>query len=755
MILKKEDSVENKNLSFFDEIDEKKKINTIHILKDGEEEDLSIEKIFDKEKFTHFIGVTYSISSKFVNDFLKDFETSEIVIGIDNDDIKNSFNELAKNLKNRILEQIDGEPIKFYEELDMKSKFNIEKGNLKIWVSATYIIHSKFYLLWNDFGENRIILGSANLSTRAFNRESTQFENIVIFDNSNLFDIYKKYYEENLSKVLCDYIPKELKKINAKNFKEVKNIDEIDVDELFFISNEDLGKIKEKAASEIIEDLRDKLALGVCKEKIITQIDDIASDREVLKKEKKYEDIAEDIAYEIVNEVVNKRKKEPELKSKNLITKQVKQKVEKIIVKKSETSDRFTRYGLYSKSNFRNTKVGKSGLFVKSDIDSEKLIPFGKLASKEDLTKALKLLNSYIKGFEKYSKRYTDDYGKRVFESLLCLFTGPFVEELRSKIEIEENRLDIPQFIIIGGEAGSGKSSLLSIMSKMTGINRGDYYQWEELLGMSQNKAKRERLDTIQNWILENNVNPILVDEIDGDFFTKTNYGRDFIVNISNLCVRKDDPYPIFIGTTNTKSYSLPKEARRRSYYLIIDREITKNSESKDFFKNIYENIDDTLFLDFSFRMAERLENSFAYKWDYYSEKGGFDFLYNTREIFREIYEEVDMPLPRYFPEKKYNDDSESNKENWKNLYLGSKSDFIYDEVTGHLYYNIKKLNENDKYYGTSTAQVYADALPQEVCVNSVHGAVNIGLYTDEFFDWIEVHNPYKKKTFFEKIFGK
>lgn len=122
-------------------------------------------------------------------------------------------------------------------------------------------------------------------------------------------------------------------------------------------------------------------------------------------------------------------------------------------MKKSETSDRFIRYGLYSKSDFRNTKGGKSGLFVKSDIDSEKLIPFGKLASKEDLTKVLKLLNSYIKGFEKYSKRYTDDYGKRVFESLLCLFTGPFVEELRSKIEIEENRLDIPQFIIIGGEA--------------------------------------------------------------------------------------------------------------------------------------------------------------------------------------------------------------------------------------------------------------------------------------------------------------
>ncbi|MCI5642491.1 MAG: NgoFVII family restriction endonuclease [Peptoniphilus sp.] len=747
--------MENNNLSFFDNDSGLKEINTIHILKDGKEEDLSIEKIFDKEKYKHFLGITYSISSKFVNEFLKEFETSEIVIGIDNDIVKNSINELAKHLKHRILEQIEGAPIKFYQELDMESKFNLDKGNLKIWVSATYIIHSKFYLMWNDKGENRVILGSANLSERAFDSKSSQFENIVIFDDSNLFNIYKKYYEENLSQVLCDYIPSELKKINSKNFKNIKNIDEINTDEIFIISNDDLGKIKEKAAVEIIDDVRNKLALGVCKDKIITDIDNISDDREVVKSEKKRENIAEDVAYEIVNEVINKRKKTPEIKSKSIITKQVKQKVEKIIVKKVEANKNIKRYGLYNRPDLRNTKNNKTGLFIISDLDKNLTIPFGKRASKEELVDALKVLNNYIKGFEKYSNRYTDDYGKRVFESLLCTFTGPFIQELRGKLEIEENRLDIPQFIIIGGDAGSGKSSLLSIMSKLTGINKGDYYQWEALLGQSLNKAKRERLDTIQNWIRENNVNPILVDEIDSDFFTKTNYGRDFIVNISNLCVRSEEPYPIFIGTTNTKSYSLPKEARRRSYYLIIDREISKNSEAKEFFKNIYENVDNTLFLDFCFRMAERLESSSDYKWDNYTEESGFDFLYNSREIFKEIYEEAEMPLPRYFPEKKYNDDSETNKENWRNLYLGSKNDFVYDDDTGHIYYNIKKLNENDKYYGTSTAQIYADALPQEVCVNSVHGAVNIGLYTDEFFDWIELKNPYKKKSFFEKIFGK
>lgn len=748
------------NLNFLDNFSNDADIKTIHMVKDGVEVDLSIEEIFDNKKYNHFIGVTYSISPNFVNEYLKDFETALIVIGIDNDLVKDSMNNLAKNLKEHISIQLKGDSVKFYQGLDMKSKFNLYKGNFDVLVSTTYIIHSKFYLMWNDEGDNRLVLGSANLSNVAFDKDSFQFENIAIFDNSKVFNVYKDYYEENLSKVLSEYIPKELKKINAKNFKEIKNVDEINLDEVIIISNEDLSLIKEKATVEAIDNVRDSYKLGISKNEIIAQIDNISNDRSVIKKEQREMETAENVAYEIVHEAINKRLKEPKLKSKQVISKQVKEKVEKIVVKKTVEDSGVSRRELYNMRDLRNTKNGKTGLFVKSDLDNEegsngnKLIPFGKKVSKEDLTHALKVLNNYMQGFEKFSNNYNDDYGKRVFESLLTVFTSPFVFELRSKLQIEENRLDIPQFVFIGGEAGSGKSSLLSIMSKLTGVNRGEFYQWEDLLGSSLNKQKRERLDRIGNWIEENNVNPILIDEIDNGFFTNDAYARDFIVTTSNRCIRRDDPYPIFIGTTNVKAFALPKEARRRSYYLIIDREIVKTSESKEFFKNIYKSVDDTLFLDFCYRMAERFESSEEYKWDNYTGDSGFDFLYNTREIFKEMYLDAEFPLPRYFPERKYNDDAESNKDKWRKLYLGSKSDFVYDETTGHLFFTITKVNENFRTYGTSTGQIYADALPQEVCVGSIHGSINIELYADKFFEWIEVENPYKKKGFLQKFFG-
>lgn len=744
-----------KNLSFLDDSDDDSKIFTIHILKDGKEVDLAIEEIFDKDTYDHFIGVTYSISPAFVNKYLSDFDFCDLVIGIDSDYIKDSINRLAKHLKENILDQIQGDPIKFYDDLDMRAKFNLDRGALSVRVSVSHIIHSKFYLLWNDRGDKRLVLGSANLSQRAFDKASMQFENIIILDDSSYFDAYMAYYRESLSKVLTNYIPKELKKINAKTFKNISSIDEISADEVFIISNGQVADIKEKAVVELIEDVKDKIGLGICEDSLICQLDNIDSDRSVQKRDEKMKDDAEEVAFELAKELINKRKKEPELYSKDTISKKVRKKVEKISVKEVENTSDIERVELFSKRDLRNSRKNMTGLFVRSSLNSNNLLPFGKKASPEDLVRSLKCLNNYMKGFESYANSYTDDYGKRIFESILCIFTSPFIYELRDKVEIVENRLDIPQFIFIGGEAGSGKSSLLSIMSKLTGINEGGFYQWKDLLGTRGNSKKRDRIDNLQAWISGENVNPILVDEIDNEFFTTEKYGKEFIVSASNLSIRRDNPYPIMIGTTNTKSYALPKEARRRSYYLIIDRILRKSQESADFYKNIYESIDNTLFLDFCYRMGLRLESEEDYKWDTYTEDNNFDFLYNSREIFRDYYEEADLPLPRYFPEKKYNDDTEANKEKWKNLYRGSRDLFVYDEETGNLFVNISQLNESYRTYGASTGQIYADALPQEVCVGSVHGVVNIELITAKFLDWIEVENPYtRKKSFFERIFG-
>lgn len=744
------------NMNFLDNINDSGNIETIHILKDGEEVNLEIGEIFDSKKYDNLLAVTYSVSPSFVNQYLMDFDNVEIVIGIDNNEIKKSMNELAKHLKDNILKQIRGESIKFYEELNIESKYKLGRGNLKIRVSTSYIIHSKFYLLWNDSGDNRLILGSANLSNRAFDKDSSQFENIIIFDNSNLFDIYKDYYKDNISRVLSDYIPKELYRINAKNFKGVESINDIKNGEVFILSNEEVEKIKEKAASGIINDVNKNISLGLYKEDIIEQMDNISSDRAQVKNNRRELERFEEVAYELVHESINKRKKEPAIKTKQTIESQTKKKIEKILVKKLEDDHTsITRDFLYSKIDLRDTKNLRSGLFVRSNLNNKALIPFGGRKESDSLREALKNLNAYMESFVQYANGYTDEYGKRIFESILCIFTAPFLYELREKMDIEENRLDIPQYVFIGGEAGSGKSSLLSVLSKLIGINKGEFYLWKDLLGTRGNSQKRDRIERIQGWIMENNVNPILIDEIDNEFFTKEAYGRDFIVDTANICTRRTDPYPILIATTNTKSYALPKEARRRSYYLIIDRVLKRSQESTEIYKKIYESIDNTLFTDFCFRMSERLESASDYKWDNYTDNNDFDFLYNTRDIFKDYYKELDLPLPRYFPETKYNDDSEANKEKWANLYRGSRELFIYDKESGHIFFQITSLNENYRTYGASTGQIYADALPQEVCVGSVHGVINIELYTDKFFEWIEVENPYKKKSFISKIFNK
>lgn len=733
----------------FDMEDKKEKIKTLHVIKDNENcENITISDIFDSKKYNYFLGITYSISSHFVNEYLKDFETCTIVVGIPNDNIKNEINLLAKNVKANIQKQLDHRPIELYEELDFSIKEKLSKKEMEVLISNIYVIHSKFYLLWNDMGENRVILGSANLSNQAFNENTNQFENVIIFDNTNMFDEYKKYYDRTLSKILHSYFPQELLKINAKNVSKIRETNkEIDVDSVVILTNDEVEKITQKAPIEILEDVRNKITLGVCEQNILVEMDNLESDRNKIKQEEKRKNENEIVSYEIVKEAINKRTNEPKMKTETTLNNIVKTKLEKVVIKKAET--RIDRNMLINKKNLRNIKNDKTGLFIPSVINENTLTPFGEKISKDKIVESLKILNKYMEGFERYANSYSDDYGKRIFESILCAFTSPFIYEIRNKLEIEENRLDVPQFVFIGGEGGSGKSSLLSVISKLLGIDKGKYLLWENLLGNS-GRQKKDRLDLLQNWIFEDNVNPILLDEIDGEFFTKTSYGRDFIVNISNQNIKRDEPYPIIIGTTNTKSYTLPKEAKRRSYYLIIDRILNNTTESIDYFKNIYDSFTNDLFKDFCMRMSERLENSENYTWNYYTDTNNFDFLYNTREIFKEYYRIAEMPLPRYFPEKKHNDDSQTNKEKWRKLYLGSKEAFVYDKETGHLFFKIVDLNATDKSYGINTSQIYADALPQDVAVGRVNSVTTIELLTDKFFEWLEVDNPYE--TIFQKI---
>lgn len=732
-------------------------LKTLHIIKDGTTVDMSLKDIFDTEKYDSFVGITYSISAKFVNEYLSSFKNIEIVVGIQDDVIRGSINKSAKVMQNNIKKIFKNEQVKTYEGLSTEMKQKLTEKMFDVKISNTHIIHSKFYLMSNsETGENRVVVGSANLSLSAFEENSKQFENILIFDNSYIYDIYNAYYKE-MQAILSPYFPTELVKINAKKIREIKKT-EVDLEsvvKLTGLTAEEIEKIQETAPVEMLDSVAGKVQIGVLDGAIIKEMDEISSDQKEIEKEDKEEKTSTKIAYEIVRESINKRVKEPKIKSKEVIKKAVREKIEtrKIVVK--ETNTEIERKVLALDSTLRESKKNISGLFIKSPFSDSELIPVGKRLSKEELQKELKILDKYINSFKHYTNDYTDDYGKRIMEAIFFVFTSPFISEIRNKLTITENRLDVPQFLFIGGEAKSGKSSLLSMMSKMLSIEDKPYFSWKDLLGTSGNRQKKERLDLIYSWMaLDESVAPIMIDEIDGEFFSKAEYGRDSIVEISNNCIKKDSSYPALIGTTNTKSYALPEEARRRSYYLVIDRVLNTSQESIESYKEISEEINNSLFLDFVLRMAEKIEDSDV-EWDMFSSDNKFDFLHNTRKIFEKYYEEAEMPLPRYFPEDRYSDDKETNKEKWRKLYLGSKDVFKYDKNTGNIFFKIVDLNLTDRKYGPSSAQIYAEALPQKVVVGSVHGVTNIELKTDDFLEWINVPNEYNTnpiKKFFKKF---
>lgn len=328
-------------------------------------------------------------------------------------------------------------------------------------------------------------------------------------------------------------------------------------------------------------------------------------------------------------------------------------------------------------------------------------------------------------------------------EAIFYAFTGPFLYEIKKLARTSEERNDIPQFLFIGGTAGSGKSSLIKMINKMLGLSDKAYYNFSELASGAQ--AKSNRVKVIEGWAREDNVYPLIIDEFSIEFFTKANYGRDLILNTTNSQVEIVSPFPVTIGTTNADGYTLPPEARRRSYYLKIDKKFDDKykKDSPLVYKEIYEKMNNNLFTDFVLKMADRLDNSDEYEWNHFADgTGKVDFLYQTREIFRDYYKLCSMPLPRYFPTKRYTDDFESNQEKRRKLYKrAGEKEFVFDIESGSLFFNTATIDENKGNY-EKPSEIYKQALDQSVLVGTI-GGLDIELDAKAFFEWIEVRNPY------------
>lgn len=718
------------------------KSHTLHIIKDDEVVHLTIPEIFDRETYDTLIGVTYSVTASFINRYLSDFNQLELVIGLPNERVKHHANMAAKQITAKIEKDLNGEPVELYQGLTTELKEKVAKKSVEVLVPLAHAIHSKFYLLSNtETNDNRLIIGSANLSEQAFNHTSNQFENIIIFDNHPLFQTYFTHYHTDLTPILTNYFSKELLNINAKKLKKHQAADDMQVEDLILLNNEDLARIKEQAILETFENTEAKIKLGILPVSVPEEMRNIMDDKQLEVRVEREQRKQKEISYHLTKEAISPRAKKPQLKSKSALKKVVRKRI-KVKMMQDEDTGLPKRKIMVSSSEQRNLAKGNTGLYVPSDLNEEILHPIGQKATTEEIKTSLETLNRLIRSFEDFTVKYDETYGARVIEAILYTFTAPFIFEIKKHARSEEERNDIPQFLFLGGTAGSGKSSLLKAIARLTNQPKGLNYDSIIPVG---GRRKKQTIDALEAWMSESNVSPLLIDEIPEDFFSNPNYGNGLIVNTANRAAYDLQTGPALIGTTNADGYTLEERARRRSYYLRLDKAFDEihREQSQPIYNAIYEDLNSTLFNDFIVRIAERLDDD-ELNWANFGEAGKIDFLYHTREIFKEYYELVNIPLPIYFPLTRYDDSKETNQEKWRKLFLGtSQNDFKFDSLSGNVLFKMSLLDENISRFGKGKpSDIYKNALSPKVIVGSKDGT-DIELDTPLFFEWIDVANPF------------
>lgn len=229
---------------FDDTLGERHALHQLYFCNDEiKETHFTFDELFDYHRYTHLIGVTYSISASLINRCVARFMDASIVVGLPEFEMINAVhNSISRREEyeaqvRRYLQQTAQikQTVATMNKLTPDALQALNKKQITLLVPYAGNIHAKFYLLWNAQGDTRVVVGSANFSRAAFSDTNLQYESINIFDNQQtVFDYYQKYYHElqqiaDLHPYLPQTLVKQVRQHLQKNPQQHLNVN-VDVD---------------------------------------------------------------------------------------------------------------------------------------------------------------------------------------------------------------------------------------------------------------------------------------------------------------------------------------------------------------------------------------------------------------------------------------------------------------------------------------------------------------------------------------------
>lgn len=570
---------------------------------------------FEPEAYDRLVAVTYISSPRFFFRITEGFRLVVLVLGIPDGDVARQFDFLNPNTT-----------LKFWNELTDSQRQRVHDGSIEArYAPKGHAIHSKIYLL-NGPNKRRVMMGSANLTQHA--TQGSQFEEVVVWDTREMCDIYEQRVEEILAETV-DYIPEEVKhRISAIDLTTAspemytRILDEV-------VSQNKVGLI---IPSDRVQEIKDRIKTVEVEQEQVTLLRNIVETIAVPLSSNKHLISSANLA------------KNPE-------------RVRKLFVKTKKTDK-----GALPDVLPVLTVGDDMRLFRDGNVEE----PYAhSLLEAPQITGYLERIGQFMDAYRRFTVQDGDLVAnqKRVYEAVLYSFLSPYLWRIRQDIEQEHlgMRGDIPPFLLLAGKAWSGKTHLLRFISILLGGD-GEFYHYEQL-GPSGIRAFIDQPDNPTP-----NVFPVLIDEVDKEYFSGTgNRGEGMLKYLADQLTAV---HPCLIGTTNN-TFRANSQIVRRMYYLEVSCAFVEESraQSEHFFQEIVDGLDASLFKDFTIRVQDKIRDAN----DYYD---GHDFLAPARTVFQEYYGMAKMALPAWFPSGILQDYYDRGRRIWHELYKTHKNCF-------------------------------------------------------------------------------
>jgi len=402
-------------ISFFEqEVEKRENKNTLEIVKCRFMESVTTDDINLFLGYKYLYTVTFSYGLGFIDKISKMFEHMEIIIG-------------AEFIPKYDLKEIMAFQTKSLQDIRRHSDLvdRVKKEEVSFRIAHEMLVHSKIYILLNDDGTSRVIIGSVNFSGKSFSGD--QRECIQVFDNdSAALDFYMNEYELIRDFSTDDVVIESLyvKKSEDEDIEKVPVVREVLAKEAGIIVDND---VIDREAVEFITDVSN---LSKQYEKIMPKLDKEGT--KILIKPKK------------VRELVRNYKKDQ--------------------VEKKEKRKEYPQFIIdYDNDVFT--------------LNDKKIL----LEHNEDRLKSDLLgVKDFYSGYEGFIGEATDirDAQYVYFKFMNYMFLSPFISKLRFVASKYDYSLTLfPLYAVITGPKSAGKSEFVETMQHlMFGKKLGNYH---------------------------------------------------------------------------------------------------------------------------------------------------------------------------------------------------------------------------------------------------------------------------------------